>query len=67
MTREPYEAVEKSISESGHIVDAPSNGEAIGTRLNDSEGGFHAYLIEWAGNDHAWISGDNNVPLNGET
>lgn len=63
MTRPPYEPVEKSHSLPGEIVDPPANGEAIGTRLNDPQGDFSGYLVEWQHNPDAWISGDNNVSL----
>lgn len=66
MTRQPYESVEVSHSESGDIAETPSNGEAVGFRLSDEEGDFDGYLIEWRNNSDTWISGDNNVSLSGE-
>lgn len=64
MRREPYEAVEKSKSPSGDIVEPPANGEAIEVRLSDDYGDYWGLLIEWQANPGTWISGDNNVPLN---
>lgn len=64
MTENPYKSVEVSHSLPGEIVNTPSNGGAVETKLYDEYGNEMGVLMNWRNESGAWINGDNNVRLN---